>query len=93
MTEQAEVRILPPIVLAAALGLQTLVAFLFPTRFVPNAVAFVAGAAIIAMSVVLVLLAVTEIKRAGTAFDSRKPTTAIVATGFIASRETRSISR
>jgi protein-S-isoprenylcysteine O-methyltransferase Ste14 len=33
------------------------------------------------VSVVLVLLAVTEIKRAGTAFDSRKPTTAIVATG------------
>jgi protein-S-isoprenylcysteine O-methyltransferase Ste14 len=81
MTDRAEVKILPQIVLATALGLQALVVFLFPTRFIPNAVALAAGAAVIAASVALVLLAVREIKRAGTAFDSRKPTTAIVATG------------
>jgi len=81
MTDRAEVRVLPPIVLAAALALQALVALLFPMRFIPNAAAIAAGAAIIAVSVVLMLLAVMEIKRAGTAFDSRKPTTAIVATG------------
>jgi protein-S-isoprenylcysteine O-methyltransferase Ste14 len=80
MTDRAEVKILPPIVLAAALGLQALVAYLFPIRFIPHSVAIAAGAAI-AASVALVLLAVREIKRAGTAFDSRKPTTSIVATG------------
>jgi protein-S-isoprenylcysteine O-methyltransferase Ste14 len=81
MTDRAEVKILPPIVLATALGLQALVAFQFPTRFIPNAMALGAGAAVVAASVALVLLAVRKIKRAGTAFDSRKPTTSIVATG------------
>ena len=81
MVDRPEVRILPPIVLVSALALQALVAFLFPMRFVPNAVALAAGAAVVAASVALVLLAVSDIKRAGTAFDSRKPTTAIVTTG------------
>jgi protein-S-isoprenylcysteine O-methyltransferase Ste14 len=81
MTDRAEVKILPPVVLAAALGLQALVANLFPIRFIPRSLAIAAGAAVIAASVALVLLAVREIKRAGTAFDSRKPTTSIVATG------------
>jgi protein-S-isoprenylcysteine O-methyltransferase Ste14 len=81
MTDRAEVKILPPIVLVAALGLQAFFAFLFPMRLVPNAIAIAAGATVIAASVALVLLAVREIKRAETAFDSRKPTTTIVTTG------------
>jgi protein-S-isoprenylcysteine O-methyltransferase Ste14 len=81
MTDRAEVRVLPPIVLGAALGLQALIAFLFPMRFIPNAESIPAGAAVIAASVALVILAVREINRAGTAFDSRKPTTTIVTTG------------
>ena len=81
MTDRAEVRVLPPIVLGAALALQALIAFLLPMRFIPNAVAVATGAAVVAASVALVLLAVRDIKRAGTAFDSRKPTTAIVTSG------------
>jgi protein-S-isoprenylcysteine O-methyltransferase Ste14 len=81
MTDRAEVRVLPPIVLGAALALQALIAFLLPMRFISNAVAISAGAAVVAASVALVLLAVRDIKRAGTAFDSRKPTTAIVTSG------------
>jgi protein-S-isoprenylcysteine O-methyltransferase Ste14 len=79
--DQGEVRVLPPIVLGAALALQALIAFLFPMRFIPNAVAIAAGTAVIAASVALVLLAVRDIKRAGTAFDSHKQTTAIVTIG------------
>jgi protein-S-isoprenylcysteine O-methyltransferase Ste14 len=81
MTDRAEVKVLPPIVLGAVLTLQALVASLFPMRFIPNAVALAAGATAIAASVALVFLAARERKRVGTAFDSRKPTTVIVATG------------
>ena len=82
MTDRADVKILPPFVLAVALGLQTLVATLFPTRAIPGAVAVMIGvAAAVAASVALVVQAAREISRAKTAFDARKPTTAIVTTG------------
>lgn len=79
--DRAEVKILPPVVLAAALGLQVLVATLFPTRAISGAVAVVIGVAVVAVSIALVVPAVREIVRAKTAFDARKPTTTIVTTG------------
>ncbi len=81
MTDRADVKVLPPFVLLGFLAVESLVAVLAPTRALPAAVALPSGIGVIAASVVLLLLAVREIARAKTAFDVRRPTTRIVASG------------
>jgi protein-S-isoprenylcysteine O-methyltransferase Ste14 len=81
MRDRADVKVLPPILLAAALGAGSATAALFPVRLLPTGAAITIGLGAIAASLVLVGFAFREIHRAKTAFDVRKPTTAIVTTG------------
>lgn len=81
MQDNADVKILPPIVLALALGLGVPIGVLLPTRLLPVEAAVPLGLGIVAVSVFLVLAAVHELRRKKTAFDVRKPTSAIVRTG------------
>lgn len=55
MWDSADVKILPPIVLAAALGLGSVIGVLLPTRILPVEAAMTVGLAIVASSVLLVL--------------------------------------
>lgn len=81
MTDRADVKILPPVVLVIALCLEILAGTLLPTRAIPGILATPLGLVAIAGSIAIVVLATREIVRANTAFDARKPTTTIVATG------------
>ena len=81
MQDNANVKILPPIVLAVALGLGIPVGILLPTRLLPAEAAVPLGLGVVAISVLLVIAAVRELRRKKTAFDVRKPTSAIVRTG------------
>lgn len=65
----------------AAIGSGVLVHLAFPVALAPAGVAMALGAVLIAASVVLVVAAARELARARTAFDVRKPTTALVDTG------------
>jgi protein-S-isoprenylcysteine O-methyltransferase Ste14 len=80
MTDRAEVKVLPPFVLLAVLGMQGLLWALVPMRF-PGNVALPLGLLVVAGSILVVLLAAKEIIRAKTALDARKETTALVASG------------
>ena len=81
MNDSAEVKVLPPVVLATAVGLEFLVAIFAPMLIVPNAPAIVFGGAVVAVAVALVIQAARQLVREGTAFDARKSTTSIVTTG------------
>jgi hypothetical protein len=81
MSDSAEVKILPPVVLVAAIGLEIGIAVIAPARVIPGPIAIGIGMAVIAVSVMLTVLAARQIVRADTAFDARKSTTAIVTTG------------
>ena len=81
MQDNADVKILPPILLAVALGLGIPVGILLPTRLLPAEAAVPLGLGVVAISVLLVIAAVRELRRKKTAFDVRNPTSAIVRTG------------
>lgn len=81
MDDRANVKVLPPLVLLAAIGLGLLAASLSPARLLPSDLAIGAGVAVVFLSVWLVAMAARQLRRANTAFDVRKPTTAIVTTG------------
>ncbi len=81
MHDNANVKILPPIVLAVALGLSIPIGIVLPTQLLPAEAVVPLGLGIVAFSVFLVVAAVRELKREKTAFDVRKPTSAIVRTG------------
>ena len=78
--DRAEVKILPPIVLAVVLGLQVLFATLLPGRILPGAPAILVGLPFVLASIALVALALRR-SAARTSFDVRKPTTSIATTG------------
>lgn len=81
MSDRADVKVLPPFVLLGFLGLESLVVFLAPMRALPAPVALPLGIGVIAGSIFVLLLAVREIVHAKTAFDVRRPTTKIIASG------------
>jgi protein-S-isoprenylcysteine O-methyltransferase Ste14 len=81
MQDNANVKILPPIVLVVALGFGVPIGILLPTRLLPADAAISLGVGMVAISVLLVIAAVHELRRQKTAFDVRKPTSAIVRTG------------
>ena len=81
MVDRADVKMLPPFVLLGFLGLESLVAFLAPMRALPAPLTLPLGIGVIAGSIVVLQLAVREIVHAKTAFDVRRPTTKIVASG------------
>ena len=81
MQDKADVNVLPPIIPLVGLALGILAAVLFPMKLLPSGVAVTVGLVIIAASIFLALSAAREMRCAETAFDVRKPTSAIVATG------------
>lgn len=84
MPNHADVRILPPFVLAAAILAGALATFLVPLPVPFGDIARTAGAVFVAASVALVAAAARRLSRANTAFDVRKPTTALVRDGVFA---------
>jgi protein-S-isoprenylcysteine O-methyltransferase Ste14 len=83
MIDAARVRVLPPILLAAALGGSLLLRLAFPAvRYpLPAAAAVWSGAVVIVLSVFLLAWAARELHRFRTPFDVRRPTQAIVRSG------------
>jgi protein-S-isoprenylcysteine O-methyltransferase Ste14 len=80
--DRADVKVLPPFVLLGFLGVEALVAVIAPTpALAPALVARLLGIGVVIVSIVLLFLAIKEIARAETAFDVRRPTTRIVASG------------
>ena len=79
--DRADVKILPPVVLAVGLTVEILAGVFLPARLFPGLIALSLGLIVIVGSIALVVQAVREISRANTAFDARKSTTAIVETG------------
>jgi protein-S-isoprenylcysteine O-methyltransferase Ste14 len=84
MDDSAKVKVLPPVVLLVALAVGMIAAVWTSDRLLPSDFAIAVGLATIALSVVLALTAASELRRAKTAFDVRKPTTTIVTTGAFA---------
>jgi len=81
MLDHAEVRILPPVIFLIGLGCAIAAASLSPVRLAEARASAALGVFFVTVSLVIVLAAVTELRRAKTAFDVRKPTSALVATG------------
>ena len=80
MTDQAEVKVLPPFVLLPVLGVQVILWAVAPVHLLPGSVALPFGLAVVAGRSRWRFWA-REIVRAGTAFDARKATTALVDSG------------
>ena len=78
MTDRAEVKVLPPFVLLPVLEVQVILWAVAPVHLLPGSVALPFGLAVVAGSIALAILGAREIVRAGTAFDARKATTALV---------------
>ena len=81
MTDRAEVKVLPPFVLLPVLGVQVILWAVAPVHLLPGSVALPFGLAVVAELIALAILGAREIVRAGTAFDARKATTALVDSG------------
>jgi protein-S-isoprenylcysteine O-methyltransferase Ste14 len=81
MTDRAEVKVLPPLVVLPVLALQVIAWNAAPLRFLPGDVALLFGLTVIAGSIAFVILAAREIVLARTAFDARRATTALVESG------------
>jgi protein-S-isoprenylcysteine O-methyltransferase Ste14 len=81
MQDRADVRVLPPIVLLAALCFGVAVALAVPDGMLPTEGAIAIGAGVVAISILLVLAAVRELRRAKTSLDVRQAISAIVTTG------------
>ena len=71
----------PPLIYVAGLLLGLALDYVFPIAVLPNTVQYVAGFALIGVSVLLVASVLRRFKRAGTNIDVHKPTTAIVTEG------------
>jgi protein-S-isoprenylcysteine O-methyltransferase Ste14 len=82
--DSAKVRILPPIVLASTLAAGLGIGWFAPAPILDRGAAIILGALAMTCSVALVLSALFELRRAGTAFDVRKSSTALVTTGAYA---------
>lgn len=70
-----------PVLFGAAIAAGYLLEWLRPTAVLSFSYATALGLFLIAVSVILVLCAAVPMSRAHTAFDARKPTTAIVTSG------------
>jgi protein-S-isoprenylcysteine O-methyltransferase Ste14 len=79
--DKAQVIALPPLIVAAALALGLLFHFLWPLRFLSRTEALWLGGLLIAVSIAIGLGAVSQLVKAKTALDVRKPTMEIVTRG------------
>ena len=81
MSDTARVPVIPPLIPFGFLSLGALLHQLHPATLGPRAFTVPLGLTVLVASVVLIALALGELKRAGTAFDVRRPTTSLVRTG------------
>ncbi len=79
--DKADVIALPPLIYGVALVIGLILHFLLPIRFLPQMPALWLGILLILVSILIVGSALRALARANTAFDARKPTTAIVTDG------------
>jgi protein-S-isoprenylcysteine O-methyltransferase Ste14 len=79
--DKAQVIALPLLIVAAALALGLLFHFLWPLRFLSRTEALWLGGLLIAVSIAIGLGAVSQLVKAKTALDVRKPTMKIVTRG------------
>jgi len=75
MQDNAGVKILPPLLLLAGLGLSVAAALLSPGRLLQGGVSLPLGLLLVAASLGLLAAAALQLRAANTAFDVRKPTT------------------
>lgn len=81
MEDRAQVAVLPPLIPLSAIGVGLLVHLALPITIAPSATTIPLGAFLILVSILLVVAAARELTKAHTAFDVRKPTTALVHAG------------
>jgi protein-S-isoprenylcysteine O-methyltransferase Ste14 len=81
LEDRAKVAVLPPLIPLLAIGSGLLIHVAFPITLGPASIVTPLGALLILVSILLVVAAAREMAKARTAFDVRKPTTALVETG------------
>jgi protein-S-isoprenylcysteine O-methyltransferase Ste14 len=81
LEDKANVTVLPPLIPLLAIGAGVLVHLAFPMAIAPEAVTTPSGVVLILNSILFVVAAAHELTKARTAFDVRKPTTALVRSG------------
>ncbi len=81
VNDNAGVIAIPPLLYGGALVVTLVAHHFYPIRYMPDVLSAWLGALLIALSVPLVLSVVARMRRARTAIDVRKPTTAIVTQG------------
>ena len=81
MQDSAQVKALPPVILLSAFLAGTALHTLFPALPFPTRPAVWLGSAMVTASIALVAFALLALANAHTAFDVRRPTTAIVTSG------------
>jgi protein-S-isoprenylcysteine O-methyltransferase Ste14 len=82
MVDRPNVVIPPPIAWGLAIVAGLVAGWLYPLQFVPTSIARAwMGGGLFALGVALAVWAIATIRKAGSQFDVRKPTTAIVENG------------
>jgi protein-S-isoprenylcysteine O-methyltransferase Ste14 len=84
MDDRAKVAMLPPLIPLSALAAGLLAHLLFPLEIASGSITMPVGAIAVVASIAIVIAAARELARARTAFDVRKPSTAIVERGVFA---------
>lgn len=81
MEDRAKVTVLPPLIPLSAIGTGFLIHLVLPIPIATAAVTMPVGIFLVVVSTLLVVAAAHELAKARTAFDVRKPTTALVRRG------------
>ena len=79
--DRAQMTLVPPVYFLSGLGLGLLLDWLLPAPALAGHLFAIGGSALILAAGTIVLSALTNLRRARTAFDVRKPTTRIVTSG------------
>lgn len=80
--DSAGVIAIPPLILIAFIGLGVILHNIFPLHFIHGPLRTIIGAIFLAYSVLVMSLAMLQMRKAGTNIDVRKPTTTIVTDGI-----------
>ncbi len=72
----------PPLIFLAGLLIGGMIAWFYPSRFLPDVVGFVLGGGLIGVGLVIIFIARTKMSRAKTNIEPWKPTTAILDDGI-----------
>jgi len=76
------IRVIPPVIYAGFLAVGIALDYFLPIPLLPATVQYPVGSALILASVLIVLSALREFRKARTSFDVRKPATALVMSGL-----------